>query len=250
MNILKLNSGKVEVRKDSGTLIRTIGNGDAVFADFNAVQTHVLTTTNKGKVEVRKESGTLERTIGNGDATSARWMGNDVAITTNMEAPTALPILGLEPRDSNSKFNIERQGNFVFGSPFGIEQWSPKDKYYKSFKEIFNVNDCFIYFTDVVKEYEVKNTKSEADKNARKTFWNKAASTENIAFLSAGFQIIKPTHIIALGSETYKFLNVHFGEKVFKVTHPNARQNKLTKENAWDAINRQLQLIFENELPK
>ena len=36
MNILKLNSGKVEVRKDSGTLIRNIGNADAVFADFNA----------------------------------------------------------------------------------------------------------------------------------------------------------------------------------------------------------------------
>jgi hypothetical protein len=83
MNILKLNNGKVEVRKDTGTLIRTIGNGDAVFADFNAAQTHVLITTAKGKVEVRKESGTLERTIGNGDATSARWMGDDVAITTN-----------------------------------------------------------------------------------------------------------------------------------------------------------------------
>jgi hypothetical protein len=83
MNILKLNSGKVEVRKDTGTLIRTIGNGDAVFADFNTAQTYVLITTVKGKVEVRKESGTLERTIGNGDATSARWMGDDVAITTN-----------------------------------------------------------------------------------------------------------------------------------------------------------------------
>lgn len=168
----------------------------------------------------------------------------------NINAKYKLAILGLEPRDSNSKFNIERQGNFVFGSPFGIEHWSPKDKYYKSFKEILKRNDCFIYFTDVVKEYEVKNTKSEADRNARKTFWNKAASTGNITFLRAEFQIIKPTHIIALGSETYKFLNVHFGEKVFKVTHPNARQNKLTKENAWDAINRQLQLIFENEPPK
>ena len=83
MNILKLNNGKVEVRTSSGTLLRTVGNGDAVFADFNASQTHILVTTNKGKVEVRKESGSLERTIGNGDATSARWMGDDVTITTN-----------------------------------------------------------------------------------------------------------------------------------------------------------------------
>jgi hypothetical protein len=35
MNILKLNNGKVELRKDSGFLIRTIGNGDAVNADIN-----------------------------------------------------------------------------------------------------------------------------------------------------------------------------------------------------------------------
>jgi hypothetical protein len=46
MNILKLNSGKVEIRKDNGSLIRTIGNGDAVFADFNAVQTQVLVMVN------------------------------------------------------------------------------------------------------------------------------------------------------------------------------------------------------------
>ena len=83
MNILKLNSGKVEIRKDTGSLLRTIGNGDAVFADFNAAQTQVLITTVKGKVEVRKDNGSLERTIGNGDATSARWMGDDVDITTN-----------------------------------------------------------------------------------------------------------------------------------------------------------------------
>lgn len=83
MNILKLNNGKVEIRKDTGSLLRIIGNSDAVFADFNAAQTHVLITTNKGKVELRKESGSLERIIGNGDATSARWMGDEVAITTN-----------------------------------------------------------------------------------------------------------------------------------------------------------------------
>ena len=83
MNILKINSGKVEIRKDTGSLLRTIGNGDAVFVDFNAAQKQVLITTVKGKVEVRKDTGSLERTIGNGDATSARWMGDDVAITTN-----------------------------------------------------------------------------------------------------------------------------------------------------------------------
>ncbi|MDR2684959.1 MAG: hypothetical protein LBB53_06225, partial [Prevotellaceae bacterium] len=67
MNILKINRGKVEIRKDTGSLIRTIGNGDAVVADYNSNQTLIVITTNKGKVEIRKESGSLVRTVGNGD---------------------------------------------------------------------------------------------------------------------------------------------------------------------------------------
>lgn len=83
VNILIIKSGKVEVRKDNGSLIRTIGNGDALTADFNQDQTLVVITTIKGKVEIRKENGSLVRTIGNGDATGARWYGSDLAVTTN-----------------------------------------------------------------------------------------------------------------------------------------------------------------------
>jgi len=42
MNILKINSGKVELRKDSGALIRSIGNGDAIQADINTVAKPML----------------------------------------------------------------------------------------------------------------------------------------------------------------------------------------------------------------
>jgi hypothetical protein len=35
MNILKINNGKVELRKDNGSFIRMIGNGDATNADIN-----------------------------------------------------------------------------------------------------------------------------------------------------------------------------------------------------------------------
>ena len=82
MNILKLNNGKVEIRKDNGSLVSTIGSGDAVFADFNAAQTLVLITTAKGKVEIRKINGSLDKTVCNSEATSARWHGDDVAIST------------------------------------------------------------------------------------------------------------------------------------------------------------------------
>lgn len=82
MNILQIKNGKVEIRRNNGSLVRTIGNGDAVIADFNSDQTLVAITTNKGKVEIRRENGSLVRTIGNGDAINARWYGSDIAVTT------------------------------------------------------------------------------------------------------------------------------------------------------------------------
>jgi hypothetical protein len=78
MNILKINNGKVELRKDSGSLIRS----DAVNADINNVGSLILVTTVKGKVELRKESGSLIRSIGNGDATNAKFSGSDILVTT------------------------------------------------------------------------------------------------------------------------------------------------------------------------
>ncbi|MFN5630155.1 MAG: hypothetical protein ACK48W_12825 [Bacteroidota bacterium] len=82
MNILKINNGKVELRKDSGSLIRTIGNGDAVNADLNNDGSLILVTTVKVKVELRKDSGSLIRTIGNDDATNAKFSGSDILVTT------------------------------------------------------------------------------------------------------------------------------------------------------------------------
>lgn len=82
MNFLKVISGKVQIRENN-TLIRTIGNGDAVSADFNHDQSLVIMTTNKGKVEIRKNNGLLIRTIGNGDALTSKFYGTDIAITLN-----------------------------------------------------------------------------------------------------------------------------------------------------------------------
>lgn len=136
--------------------------------------------------------------------------------------------LGLEPRDTDDKYNIEKKNNFIFGTPFGIELWNDKNKYYKSLKSVLKQNDLFVYFTDVVKHYDVKETKKESDKKARKNFWTKAALTENIDFLDKEFNLINPTHVIALGGDSYKFLNRYFGKKwnIIKVIHPAARADK------------------------
>jgi hypothetical protein len=165
----------------------------------------------------------------------------DLPISLGSEKATyRIVVLGLEPRDSNSKYNINRSGKFVFGTPFGIEYWTEKNKYFKSFEDLLKRKDCYLYFTDVVKEYEVKDSKGAADLNARKTFWSKAVQNENLSFLKSELDFIKPTHILALGNDTYSFLSKHFGEKVVKVIHPNARQNKKSKENAWEIAKKQI----------
>lgn len=79
MNFLQVKTGKVEIL-GNGTL-RTIGNGDAVSADFNHDQSLIVITTRKGTVEIRKNNGLLIRTIGNGDATNSKFYGTDIAIT-------------------------------------------------------------------------------------------------------------------------------------------------------------------------
>ena len=61
MNIIKIVNGKVELRKESGTLIRTIGNGDATNAYWSG--NDIAIQTNKGKTDLRKDNGTLIRTI-------------------------------------------------------------------------------------------------------------------------------------------------------------------------------------------
>ena len=133
-------------------------------------------------------------------------------------------ILGLEPRDSKSKYNIEKVDKFVFGTPFGIEYWNEKTKYYQAISSLINNKSVFIYFSDVVKGYEVKENKKASDINARNKFYNKATDAENVSFLKKEFSIIKPTHIIAFGNDSYTFLENTFGEKytVVKVIHPSA----------------------------
>lgn len=82
MYIIKLNSGKAELRQTNGNLVRYIGNSDVIFADINCNQDHILVTTNSGKVELRSLNNNLVRYIGNGDALDARWNSNDILVRT------------------------------------------------------------------------------------------------------------------------------------------------------------------------
>lgn len=84
MNIVQIKSGgKVELRKDSGSLICTILDSGAVFADLNSDQTLVLITRSNGKVELRKSNGSLVRTIVDRGAVQSRFSGKDILVTTD-----------------------------------------------------------------------------------------------------------------------------------------------------------------------
>ena len=79
MNILKIDGGKLELRSDRGSFIRTIAHRDVVDADLND-DGMILVTLINGKVELRKENGSFVRTIAYRDAVSARWNGENVLI--------------------------------------------------------------------------------------------------------------------------------------------------------------------------
>ncbi len=146
-------------------------------------------------------------------------------------------ILGREPRNSHDKFNIEvsNEHNFVFGTPFGIEYWSEKNKYYRSFKNLIKNDEILTYFSDVVKTYEVKQSKTESDLHAKVSFWKKAEmEKDNLVFLKTEVDLLNPDVIIGLGNDSYNFLKKHFKSfDVQKVIHPNARQDKKSGLNAW-----------------
>lgn len=78
--ILKNDHGKLELRKDSGSLVCTIARSHVADADLNDEETHVAVVYDDGKCEILKINGNLERTIVQRRAVRVRWNGDDVAI--------------------------------------------------------------------------------------------------------------------------------------------------------------------------
>jgi len=61
MNILKLENGKLELRKDNGSFIRTITSDGGKSGKFNGED--LLISLTNGKTELRKENGSFIRTL-------------------------------------------------------------------------------------------------------------------------------------------------------------------------------------------
>jgi hypothetical protein len=157
------------------------------------------------------------------------------------KAKSRIVVFGLEPRDTDSTFNIEKIENRVYATPFGVDRWiesssvqrKPQNRYYRVFNELVNDHSNFVLFSDVVKDYYIDSKHNENRKNdiiARDLFFEKAYA--ELDFLKEEIELIKPTHIITLGLDSYNFIKANFSEmQIFKLRHPaNGGENLAKKQ--------------------
>ena len=86
MNHTRIKSGKVELIKEDGSLVRTIysNNTPAVDADMSNDGKLIVITLENGNVDLRKDNGSDVRTLfmyGSNKAKRARFDGENVIIT-------------------------------------------------------------------------------------------------------------------------------------------------------------------------
>ncbi len=170
------------------------------------------------------------------------WFGN--LANTKLK----VVVIGLEPRDTNSNFNLDRSGNNVFASPFGVDRWNenssikrkPQNKYLRVFGNHIENDDLFLLFTDFVKEYKVlnKNNKRENDLEARNNFIN--LSSKWRPFIEREIEITSPDAIVVLGNEAYnvaKKVLFKYRETLKGIRHPAQGGEKQSKLEFVQLIN-------------
>lgn len=97
MNLIKIKNGKIEVVNERGILQRSIGS-NVLNACFNEKQNLIVATNISGKVETLNERGILQKTIANTGAVDARWMGEDIAVTTKQGKTEIRSLTGILKR--------------------------------------------------------------------------------------------------------------------------------------------------------
>lgn len=183
------------------------------------------------QTKVTKYIGKILTEVGDIRVDLPVWFGDN-------NATNKIIIIGLEPRDTDKSglLNIERVNHYVFATPFALER--PKGPYYAAFGDLINREDTFVYFTDVVKTYQVGSVhdKQQDDKTARQNFLQKAQ--DELPFLLKELELIKPTKIIALGDKSFAFLKELLGSEfeLEKVRHPSQGGAKIAKQQLTDIV--------------
>lgn len=157
-------------------------------------------------------------------------------------AKVRIVVAGMEPRHSEDKYNVMRDGKKVYASPFGADKWKKDSKniYYQTISPLL-VPGVFVLFTDLVKDYQVTSItdKQVNDKEARKNFAGKFLADTGKLFNVGYRQVFErecaavvPTHLIALGRETEQLLATA-GYSPLYVCHPaNGGMNKAKEQLA------------------
>ena len=87
MNYFEIKpNGEAYIRTDSGTVIRKVGDGEAVnHADFNKDETQFVITYNSGKCEIRDRKNKLIEVIANEGVEKALWDRNSNNVILTMK---------------------------------------------------------------------------------------------------------------------------------------------------------------------
>ena len=87
MNYFEIKpNGEAYIRPDSGTVIRKVGDGEAVnHADFNKDETLFVITYNSGKCEIRDRKNKLIEVIANEGVEKALWDRNSNNVILTMK---------------------------------------------------------------------------------------------------------------------------------------------------------------------
>lgn len=149
------------------------------------------------------------------------WFGNPAT------AQRMIMIVGMEPRHSNDRYNLRREGATVYASPFGADRWcaGSSNKYYTVLQQL--LPPCFpdlcVVLTDIVKEYQVLDPdhKQDNDQLARQSFKEHFTAQGQMLFAEE-LHCIQPDLVLAFGRATTTQLGRYCGERlsVLSVRHP------------------------------
>lgn len=144
----------------------------------------------------------------------------------NANAKTRILILGLEPRHTDDFYNVFKNKEKVFATPFGIDRWyaGVKQNIYASAFNNYLCEERLFLFSDFVKEYHVLDPK---DKNVNsqqaRTSFERLFKEKYQNILEEEIKLFKPNIIIGLGkTDIAKKIPKDFIEKynIEVISHP------------------------------
>jgi hypothetical protein len=216
MNLSNFYTGLLGLPADYYGVVKRLCSGESGYID--AAQHGFL-----AGVAAAEAAATPQITVGAGDVRvdAPVWFGNPAT------AQRTIMIVGMEPRHSDDRYNLRREGATVYASPFGADRWcaGSSNKYYTVLQQL--LPPCFpdlcVVLTDLVKAYQVLDPdhKQDNDRLARQSFRDRFTDQGQTQFAEE-VHCIQPDLVLAFGRATTIQLGRYCGERlpVLSVRHP------------------------------